>query len=117
MQSESYLLLNNVSTESNEFLFSDKNQGAGYHNLLDNLHTVQFSFDQFVGTCKIQGTLSLYPSDNDWVDINPDTVTITVDDSTSLTSSETRNFSGNFIWIRAAYRIEQGTITEIRYNL
>jgi hypothetical protein len=120
MAEKNYILIDNVNTESSDlstFVFSDKKQGAGYNRRSDGLHTVQFELDQFKGSIKIQGTLDLYPGDNSWSDISyssgSDLIAL---DSTALTTNETRNFLGNWLWIRAAYVLEQGTIVKIRYT-
>ena len=104
----------NAGSDTDTIFYSDKNRGAGYYKNGDGIHTAVFQFDNFVGTVKIQGTLELYPNDTDWVDI--DGTTITVEDSSALTNDETRTFIGKFVYIRAAYNIQNGTITEIRYN-
>jgi hypothetical protein len=44
-----------------------------------------------------------------------DTV-LTAIDSTPVTSNAACTFTGKFVFIRVAYQLEQGTITEIRYN-
>jgi hypothetical protein len=116
MSTETIVLLPSTSTEAvgTAFSYSTKQKGAGYNKHNDGVHTAVFQFDNFVGTVKIQGTLELYPVETDWFDIVG--TTITVDDSTTLTSNESRTFVGQFVYIRAAYSIEQGIITEIRYN-
>jgi hypothetical protein len=69
---------------------------------------------EFVGTVKIQATLELYPGDNDWFDVAGTEVG---GDSTVINSSAySYTFTGKFTWIRAAYNLQNGTITEIRYN-
>lgn len=116
MSIETILLLENISTESaaGEFSYGEKRKGAGYHKNNDGIHTAIFQFNNFVGTVKIQGTLELYPNNSDWVDI--DGTTITVEDSSTLSNNESRTFIGKFVYIRAAYNVQNGTITEIRYN-
>jgi hypothetical protein len=117
MTSESYILLSNVSQESETFLYSDKSKGSGYTNRSDGFYTVIFQFDNFQGSLKLQGTLELYPSDSDWVDITFDQgSSFEAVDSTPLITNETRTFKGNFVWIRAAYQITQGTVQQIYYN-
>ena len=112
------VLLSSTSTESAEFQYSEKQKGAGYYRLDFPLHTVVFQVNDFKGSVKIQATLVLYPSERDWFDIEYDNGnTIESTDSTALSTTLTRNFTGNFIWIRAAYRIEQGAIAEIRYSV
>jgi len=116
MSKETVVLLENVSVEAAtaNFSYGEKRKGSGYHKSTDGVHTAVFQFNNFVGTVKIQGTLELYPNDADWVDI--DETTITVEDSSALTINETRTFVGKFVYIRAAYNVQNGTITEIRYN-
>jgi hypothetical protein len=116
MSIETIVLLENVSTESATagFSYGEKRKGAGYHKSNDGIHTAVFQFNNFVGSVKIQGTLELYPNETDWVDI--DGTTITIEDSSALTLNESRTFTGKFVYIRAAYNIQNGIITEIRYN-
>lgn len=116
MSIETIVLLPETSPElaSLEFSYGSKQKGAGYNKHNNGIHTAVYQFDNFVGTVKIQGTLELYPTETDWVDI-ADTI-ITVEDSTALTTFESRTFTGQFVYIRAAYQVEQGTINEIRYN-
>ncbi len=116
MSTETIVLLENVSAEatSSAFSYGEKRKGAGYHKNNNGIHTAVFQFDNFVGSVKIQGTLELYPNDTDWVDIAG--TTITVEDSSALTNDESRTFIGKFVYIRAAYNIDNGRIIEIRYN-
>jgi len=117
MSKESILLVSNISAEAEDssYTYSDKKQGAGYYGQNDGLHTVIYQVDSFIGTIKIQGTLDLYPGDNDWVDIT-DTLVGLGNDSSAWTSTQSKNFTGNFVWIRAAYNLQNGTIVQIRYN-
>lgn len=118
MAVENTILLSETNTESSDFLYSEKQKGAGYHRLENALHTAVFRFDNFKGSIKIQATLALYPGEDDWFDVVYDSGTsLESVDSTPLLTTETRNFTGNFVWIRAAYRIEEGTVTEIRYSV
>lgn len=118
MSTESITLLSNISQEAtpgdSSFVYSGKQKGAGYHKYNDGVHTVVYNFNTFVGTVKIQGTLELYPGDSDWFDVDGTEVG---GDSTVINSSATSyTFTGKFVWIRAAYNLQNGTITEIRYN-
>ncbi len=117
MPTESRLLLSNISIESSDstFNYGNKNQAAGYHRLFNPLHTATYRVDSFIGTIKIQGTLALYPADSDWFDI-PGTEIGFGDDSSAWNSTNSVNFTGNYVWIRAAYNIQNGSIIEIRYN-
>jgi len=117
MSKESYLLVSEVTAEAagGTYSYSSKQQGAGYHRQQNSLHTVVYEVDSFIGVIKLQGTLELYPGDNDWVDIN-DTIIGLGDDSTAWTATQAVNFTGNFVWIRAAYNLQNGRIIQIRYN-
>lgn len=117
MSIESTVLLSNITTEADpgdlSFQYSEKKKGAGYHKKYGALHTATYVVDDFIGTIKLQGTLQLYPGDNDWVDIVDTEIG---GDSSAWSNNEIVNFTGNFVWIRAAYNLQDGTITEIRYN-
>lgn len=123
MSIESQLLASNISTESgnSDFSYTEKGKAAGYHRKSDTVHTVVYSVNSFSGTIKMQGTLELSPGDNDWVDITGSEVggdSTTLINPTDPTSIEnfSSTFTGNFVWLRAAYNIQNGTIVEIRYN-
>jgi hypothetical protein len=120
MSTESIVLVSNYSydDEPSTVFYSEKQKGAGYHQYNDGVHTVVFQFNNFKGSVKIQATLELYPGNNDWVDVVYDTISTSLDalDSTPLVGAANCTFTGKFVWIRAAYTLEQGTITTIRYN-
>ncbi len=121
MPTENTVLLSNITTDSAPATYSygAKKKAAGYHKISDGLHTVVYTVNSFSGTLKIQGTLSLYPGDNDWFDIEDTEIG---GDSTVIggidgqNRSLTRNFTGNFLWIRAAYYVQSGIIVDIRFN-
>jgi hypothetical protein len=115
MSTENHILLSNITIESidSSFSYSEKNKGAGYNRNNDGVHTVVYSVDSFIGTVKMQGTLELYPGETDWVDIAG---TELGGDSSVFSASQSRTFVGKFLWIRAAYNLQNGTITQIRYN-
>ena len=116
MAVETITLLENISTEAADSTFSygNKQKGAGYHKNNDGLHTAVYEVDNFTGTVKLQGTLETYPGDNDWFDIVG--TEIGGDSSQFVSSTYTKTFTGKFIWVRAAYNLQNGTITRIRYN-
>ena len=120
MSIESIVLISNYTydNEPSTYFYSEKQKGAGYHKYNDGVHTAVFQFDNFKGSVKIQATLELYPGDSDWFDVSYDSITTPIDaiDSTPLVEAVTATFTGKFVWIRAAYQLEEGTITEIRYN-
>jgi hypothetical protein len=103
------------STNTLGTFVSSKQKGAGYHQRYGYLHTVVYDLNSFKGSIKLQGSLALYPSDDntDWATIAG---TEFGGDSSVFTALQPINFSGNFVWIRAVYTLEQGTINEIRYN-
>lgn len=115
MTTENYSLLSNETSESadSSFTYTDKNRGAGYNCNNNGVHTAVYTVDSFVGTIKMQGTLELYPGEADWIDI---TGTELGGDSSVFSASQSRTFVGKFLWIRAAYNLQNGTITQIRYN-
>lgn len=116
MTVENRILLSNITAEATDstFSFGDKKKGAGYHKNSDGLHTVVYQVDNFLGTIKIQATLELYPGPNDWFDVSG--TELGGDSTIFSTSTKSFNFIGKFVWIRAAYNLQNGTITEIRYN-
>lgn len=118
MSIENTILLTTTGTKSPQFLYSEKQRGAGYYRRNFPLHTAVFGFDNFIGAVKIQATLVLYPAEHDWFDVEYDNGgAVEAVDSTPLSTAVSRNFTGNFIWIRAEYQLEQGEITEIRYSV
>lgn len=120
MSTETIVLLSNASDDSQPTVwqYSDKNRGAGYYKNNSALHTMVFEFDNFKGSVKIQATLELHPGDNDWFDVvyDADVNSLTNLDSTPIVANAVCTFTGKFVFIRAAYQLEEGTITEIRYN-
>lgn len=120
MSIETIVLLSSARDDSQPSLwqYSDKNKAAGYHKINNGVHTVVFDLDNFKGSIKIQATLELYPADADWFDVVYDSasVDLTAFDSTPVTNTATCTFTGKFVFIRAVYKLEEGTINEIRYN-
>jgi len=118
MSTESIILISNMSAESTDsgYNFSEKNKGAGYNKNGDGIHTAIYVVDNFIGSIKMQGTLELYPGDNDWVDIVGTEQGLTDDSTVWSNNTYTTTFTGKFLWVRTAYNIQNGTITEIRYN-
>jgi hypothetical protein len=117
MSIESIILLENITAEATDSstAYSSKQKGAGYHKRYGSLHTATYDVDSFVGTIKLQGTLELYPGETDWVDIVGTDIGLG-SDSSAWTATQAVNFTGNFVWIRAAYNLQNGSITQIRYN-
>jgi len=120
MSTKSTILISNYSDDSDAsaWYYSEKQKAAGFYKSQGLVHTATFTLNDFKGSIKLQATLSLYPGDNDWFDINYDDAAdqLTALDSTPAVPTAIRNFTGNFVWIRAAIQLEQGTVTQIRYN-
>lgn len=113
MTVESSILLSqaNVSVSDSTFSYGERSKGPGYHRKDNALQTSIFDFSDFTGTVKLQATLALDPTNSDWFDI--DSTEFVGDQSNS---TQLFNFYGNFVWIRAAYNVQSGSINEIRYN-
>jgi hypothetical protein len=111
MSNETIILLQNLSTISagSAFSFTNKTPGPGYHRQDDSTRTASYDFTNFVGTVKIQASLDLIPGDNDWFDI----IETTFIAGSSANTTESYSFNGNFIWIRAAYNLQSGSINRI----
>lgn len=101
----------NPSSDSDTYFYSDKGRGAGYYKNDNGLQTVLFHTESFVGVIKIQATLDLYPGDNDWFDVHTETFALD-----SSNSNRSATITGKFVFIRAAYHIENGEIVDVRYN-
>lgn len=103
----SILLMSGTSTTMNQY--SDDVKGDSYYGYTDGFHTIQATYDQFVGRLRIQASLMLEPTSDDWFDIVPENSTgrrfnelgyvqFNADDPAS--KSEAYSFSGNYAWIR-----------------
>ena len=84
-------------------------QGDSYYGYADGFHTIQVTYNQYVGRFRIQASLSLDPQENDWFDIVP-TVTngtafnqlgfVQFNANNPANWSEAYSFRGNFTFIR-----------------
>ena len=115
MPNESFILVTDITDESadSSVSYSDKNQGSGYHRKFNGTHTAVYFLNNFSGIIKLQGTLHLHPTDDDWVDIDD---TEFGGDSAFSSGGFPVTFVGNFIWVRAAYAIYNGSINKIQYT-
>lgn len=111
--SETILSLTNHTGATDNALVGDPFKGDGYYGRSDGLHTVQYTISGFSGIVKIQATLALIPTEDDWFSaIEVDHV-----DSSLTTGSFIENFTGNYVWVRA--KIEQwtdGNVDSIKLN-
>jgi hypothetical protein len=109
MSIELIVLVKNV-TAVGELAYSDPRKGSGYH-FGDGTHTVLYYVSDFEGSIVLQGTLESYPGEEDWVDIAE---TQLIGDGSTLFN---RTFFGNFVWIRAKYQLDSGSIDQIVYSI
>jgi hypothetical protein len=94
-------------------VYSTKHKADGYYGFTDGLHTVAYHLNAFEGTISMQATLVSDPESTDWFDITGTAFTYGV----AETSSTGYNFSGNFVWVRAALtNFTAGTVDKIFYN-
>lgn len=92
----------------------NKEKGDGYFGSSDGLHTVAYTVtENFIGSVKVQGTLSASPADTDWFDIAE---TVQVYEYPGENSTRYANFTGLFVWVRPVLSIEQGALHTINYN-
>ena len=95
--------------------YSDALKGDGYYGYTDGLHTVSYKLTNFQGTLGFQASLATTPTDSDWFDLSSTQVTGTA--NSTVTGTTFKNFSGNFVWIRAAItNFAGGTINKVLYN-
>jgi hypothetical protein len=99
-----------LSADPATYSYSAKSKGAGFSMKSTPLHTAVITVNNFVGLIKLQGTLTMYPGESDWVDV----VTLKYKDN-ATSSSISENFIGNWVWIRSAHALTQGSIA-VRYN-
>ena len=84
-------------------------KGDGYYGRADGFHTVQYNVTGFSGTVKMQGTLATVPVEADYFDI-PGT------EETGTSGSFFKNFTGNYVWVRAVVVYTDGTVQSILLN-
>jgi hypothetical protein len=121
MSIESTIILENISSPSQDlsaFTYTDKFKGTGYYRKASGVQTFQFDITDFKGSVIVQGTLERYPGEADWINLSFDSGdVIAPSDSTASSGAYVRNISGNWLWIRVGYVLEEGTIDLIRYNI
>jgi len=130
-QSETILTENtHLGDSSIQTVTGEKYKGDGYYGRSDGLHTVQIDVNSFLGNIEMQGTLAVNPTEDDWFTVRLgsgqtiDTTGKLVSATTSKleytdnkTSSDTYNFTGNYVWIRILVtNWTDGTVNSIRLN-
>ena len=86
-------ILGNTGSDMNKT--GDKAKSDSYYGYTDGIHSVSSKYNTFLGTVKLQATLSLNPSESDWGDIK------LITKSTSHTGTEIHTFKGNYVYLRA----------------
>lgn len=71
--SRSVTIMGSSGSEMNKY--SAHVRGDSYYGYTDGLHTIQVIYNEYVGRIRIQCTLSLDPTEDDWFDIVPDNST------------------------------------------
>jgi len=103
----SVTILSATGTEMNKYSMEVK--GDSYYGYTDGFHTIQVTYNQYVGRLRLQATLSLEPGVDDWFDIVPsDTLGTSFNEggfvqfnaNDPAQGSEAYSFSGNFTFIR-----------------
>jgi hypothetical protein len=97
-----------------ETVTGEKFKGDGYYGRSDGFHTVQYNLTGFIGTVTIQATLAIDPQDTDWFTVY--TQNYSEINSESNTVNKLTNFTGNYVWIRAAVTYTDGTVNSIILN-
>jgi hypothetical protein len=116
------ILLQNIDSTASSAQYSEKKIGGGYYKNGDGVHTLYTVVNAFLGSITIQGTLEQYPSDDDtdWVEVNTfagDSTYYNQPNNTDAVDYDVSStFTGKFVWIRAKYELQNGTIREVRYN-
>lgn len=107
MSIEITVLVEDVTADGDSTVrYSEPTKGSGYH-LKDGTHTMVYRVSDFEGSIMLQGTLEQYPGEEDWANISETAFT---GDQSSMFN---QTFFGNYVWIRAAYQIQSGSIEKI----
>jgi len=98
-----------LGDSTTQTITGEKFKGDCYYGRADGFHTVQYNLSGFNGTIKMQGTLAVTPTADDWFDIT----------NTSETGSDGnyfKNFTGNFVWVRVLAVHTAGTVNSVLLN-
>ena len=131
-QSETILTANTHPGDSTvETITGEKYKGDGYYGRSDGFHTVQVDLTGFIGQIRIQGTLAVDPTADDWFTLELGTGSMSIDTTgliteqnityveytESTTNNKSYNFTGNYVWIRAyVSNWTDGTVNSIKLN-
>ena len=101
------VLMEGTGTDMNKY--GTPVHGDSYYGYTDGLHTIQTTYNEFVGRFRIQCSLIVEPTDADWFDIVPATTSgrnfneagyIQFNANDPKSGSEAYTFQGNFAWVR-----------------
>ena len=93
--------------------YSTKQKADGYYGYTDGLHTSAYHLNAYIGTVKMQASLSSAPTKDDWFDVDATSATY----ATAESSNKGYNYTGNFVWVRSALiGMTAGSVTKILYN-
>lgn len=112
MASRSEILLSNQAHSGDSSTLTvtgEKLPGDGYYGRSDGLHTIQYGVNQFSGTIRIQATLAVNPSSDDWF-------TVLLFSLNEQTENNISSFTGNYVWIRAILEYTAGSVDSIILN-
>lgn len=100
-----------------ETVTGEKYKGDGYYSRADGFHTVQYSVNGFIGSIVMQATLATSPTTSDWFTLSATEHSSTSTDSNNATGTFIKNFTGNYVWVRAIVSDwTDGSISSILLN-
>lgn len=100
-----------------ETVTGEKFKGDGYYGRSDGFHTVQYSIDGFIGIISIQASLAVMPEETDWFTLSESIHNSTITGSDSNDGNYIKNFTGNYIWLRATITDwTDGVVSKILLN-
>ena len=95
----------------------EQTKGDGFYGRSDGIHTAQYSVDGFVGNVVIQATLNTDPAEDDWFTVTESIHTSLSDSSNESSGSFIKNFTGNYVWVRATINNwTDGTVSSVLLN-
>lgn len=121
------------STGTTMSQYSENFKSDSYYGYTDGLHTIQVTYNNWIGRFRIQATLSLEPEDGDWFDLVIDPLNglypgsnpwnedgyIQYNANSPATKSEAYTFRGNYTYIRAFMdrrHVGDGTTYDVSYG-
>lgn len=109
MSRKTTTLMGNTGTELN--VVGDPQPGDSYYGYTDGFHTVAIYGENLTGRIRIQGTLSLNPTEDDWFNILLSGVPYR--DYANFTGVEGFTFVANLVFLRAVLDRDSMGITDV----